>query len=173
MWRVVVAMVCASAFACGGDGGDGAVKTLDCINGYAVESWAVPATGHSVVLASVALPTDLALSVNRSGLASPETLLWTKDGLVVSTDRAIELRVADEWRGKFSFEWGQPREGTVERLRIPACAATRGAGNWLAFTGGYYVAEPACVSLVVRVGRSQQRVPLGIGAPCPGQNPPG
>jgi hypothetical protein len=172
MWRVVVAMVCASAFACGGDGGSSTPPSVDCINGYAVESAAVPAAGHSVVLASVALPTERALSVVRSGLPSG-LALWTKDGLVVSTDRVVEVRVADEWRGKFSFAWGQSLDGPVERLRIPACSSSRGAGNWLAFTGGYYVAEPACVSLVVRVGRSEQRVPLGIGAPCPGQNPPG
>ena len=172
MWRVVVAFACVSAFACGGNDGDRTVRTLDCINGYAVDPGDVSANGHTVVVGAVALPTDRPLSVVRSGLDAPEALLWTKDGLVVSTDRAIELRVADEWRGKFSFEWGQPRDGPVERLRVPACASTRGAGNWLAFTGGYYVTEPACVSLVVTVDRSEQRVPLGIGAPCPGQSPP-
>src|SRR5437016_2727275 len=92
--------------------------------------------------------------------------------MFVSTDTAVELRVADEWRGKLSFGWGQPADRHLERIRIPACAASRAAGTWLAFTGGYYVADPACVAIIVTVGQAEQRVEIGVGAPCAGQEPP-
>jgi hypothetical protein len=171
MWRVVVAMACWGAFACSANRSVSTLPTIDCINGYDVQSSEVPTAAHTIVLRSVVLPTERALRTVRSGLGAGPAL-WSKDGLVVSTDSAVELRVADEWRGKFSFGWGQPADRPVEHLRVPACASTRGAGKWLAFTGGYYVADPACVSLIVTVGHAQQRVQLGMGAPCPGQGPP-
>lgn len=170
-----VAVACLLALACG-SGNDServaapTIAELDCLNGLGYEG-VVPPAGRSVVLAAVALPTERALSVVRSRLDSAAPL-WTKDGLMVSTDSAVELRVADEWRGKFSFSWGRPEDGHVEQVRVPACAASRGAGKWLGFVGGYYVADPACVSMIVTVGGVEQRVEIGIGAPCAGQDPP-
>ena len=38
--------------------------------------------------------------------------------------------------------------------------------------GGYFVADPACVAMIVTVGRVEQRVEIGLGAPCAGQDPP-
>jgi hypothetical protein len=173
--RSLIAAACLAGFACSSDNdserpGALIVAELDCVNGYS-DVGVVPPVGRTVVLGAVALPTERALSVVRSGLA-PEARLWTKDGLIVSTDSAVELRVADEWRGKFAFEWGQRHDGPVEQLRVPACARSRGAGNWLAFTGGYYVADPACVAMIVSVGGVEQRVEIGLGAPCAGQEPP-
>jgi hypothetical protein len=175
MLRFSVAAACLLASACS-SGNDrerpvaAIVAELDCVNGYS-DVGVVPPAGRTVILGAVALPTERALSIVRSGLAA-EARLWTKDGLIVSTDSAVELRVADEWRGKFAFEWGQRRDGPVEQLRVPACAASRGVGNWLAFTGGYYVADPACVAMIVTVGGVEERVEIGLGAPCAGQDPP-
>ena len=174
MLRYFVAVACVLAAACSSGGNEHAVAPvtaeLHCMNGYSYVG-VVPPPGRTVVLGAVALPTERALSTVRSGLA-PALRLWTKDGLMVSTDSAVELRVADEWRGKFSFSWGRPEDGPVEQVRVPACAASRGAGGWLGFTGGYYVADPACVSMIVTVGGVEQRVEIGIGAPCAGQDPP-
>ena len=173
-WSSVV-MACLLASACSGGNDSERVAApitaeIDCVNGYS-DVGIVPPAGRTIVLGAVALPTERALSAVRGGL-EPEARLWTKDALIVSTDSAVELRVADEWRGKFSFNWGQPADRRVERVRVPACAATRGVGNWLAFTGGYYVADPACVAMIVIVGGVVQRVEIGLGAPCAGQDPP-
>jgi hypothetical protein len=40
---------------------------------------------------------------------------------------------------------------------------------WLVYAGGYTVSEPACVSLVVKAGQTQQTVRIGVGTACPGQ----
>ena len=170
---VAVAVVLASACSSGNDRERPAAPVtaeVDCIYGYS-DVGVVPPAGRSIVLGAVALPTETALSTVNSDL-TPEARLWTKDGLIVSTDSTVDLRVADEWRGKFSFNWGQPADRRVEQLRVPACARSRGVGTWLAFTGGYYVADPACAALVVTVGGVEQRVEIGIGAPCAGQAPP-
>ena len=176
MLRSSVAASCLLASACS-SGNDRErsvepiVAELDCFNGYS-DVGVVPPAGRTVVLGAVALPTERALSTVRSGDLAPAARLWTKDALIVSTDSAVELRVADEWRGKFAFEWGQRRDGPVEHLRVPACASSRGTGAWLGFTGGYYVADPACVAMIVSVGGVGQRVEIGVGAPCAGQDPP-
>jgi hypothetical protein len=34
------------------------------------------------------------------------------------------------------------------------------------------VSEPACVALIVRAASESQRVRIGVGAPCKGQDPP-
>lgn len=174
-WRTRsgIVIACLLAFACS-DGDELRLARItaevDCVNGYG-DLTVVPPAGRSIVLGAVALPTERALSAVAGG-PTADAGLWSKDGLIVSTDSAVELRVADEWRGKFGFRWGQPNDSPVERIRVPACAASRGAGTWLGFTGGYYVAEPACVALVVNVAGVEQRVELGIGAPCAGQDPP-
>jgi hypothetical protein len=176
-WGAVVAAVCFVGACDGADRRESVSPTamspmeaeLDCINGY-TETGPLPAD-HAIVLGAVALPTARALQTARTGLTS-DARLWAKDGLFVSTDAAVELRVPDEWRGKLSFIWGQPADRHLERIRIPACATTRGASTWLAFTGGYFVADPACVAIIVTVGQAQQRVQIGVGAPCAGQDPP-
>ena len=166
--RVIAILSCLVLAACGGIDTRSPVTVLDCINGY--DDAQVP-EGSTVVLDAVALPTDRALGA--SGREQPSAdRLFSKDGLIVSTDSAVDLRVADEWRGRFGFNWGQPADRRVEHIRVPACAPGRGEGRWLAFTGGYYVADPACVALIVTVRGAQQRVEIGIGAPCAGQDPP-
>ena len=170
---MAVACLLAAACSSGNDSERVAAPTiteLDCMNASSYEG-VVPPPGRTVVLGAVALPTERALSVGRSAL-EPTAPVWTKDGLMVSTDSAVELRVADEWRGKFSFSWRRPEDGRVEQVRVPACAASRGAGKWLGFVGGYYVADPACVAMIVTVGGVEQRVEIGLGAPCAGQDPP-
>ena len=100
-------------------------------------------------------------------------MLWSKEGLIVATGTEVELRVADDWQGRLAFNWGQQRTGDrhVEQIRVPACAR-RGGSQWLAFTGGYFVTEPGCVAVIVSSEGAEERVEIGIGAPCAGQEPP-
>ena len=165
MVRVLLIVVSLTAIACGGDGVRSPATVLDCINGY--DDAPIPA-GSSLVLDAVALPTDRALQVVESGQAG---LLWSKHGLIVASGKDIELRVADEWRGRFGFSWGRPSGDVVERIRAPSCVS-RTARPWLAFTGGFFVTEPSCVAVIVSVGGAKERVEIGVGAPCGGQDPP-
>lgn len=40
---------------------------------------------------------------------------------------------------------------------------------WLAFPGGYYVHQRACLPVVVESAGRSQRVSIGVGTSCPGQ----
>jgi hypothetical protein len=163
--RVLLIVVCLTAIACGGVDTRSAGTVLDCINGY--DDAQVPADA-TVVLDAVALPTNLALPVVEDRDAE---MFWTKHGLIVASGKDIELRVADEWRGRFGFAWGRPPVDPVESIRVPSCVS-RTARPLLAFTGGFYVTEPNCVAVIVSTGGKSERVEIGVGAACAGQDPP-
>ena len=127
-----------------------------------------------------ASPTDaIALldcqGANRTGDPGPRR--FTKDGLYVRRGASFDLIVPDDWRDRLTINWGFPGEAT-HHLRVPGCRPT-GTINpiheqdpWLVYAGGYTVSEPACASLVVKAGQTQQTVRIGVGAACLGQGPP-
>jgi hypothetical protein len=136
-----------------------------------------PPSDFSVVFDRVALPTSRALQANRSGESDPARRWLAKTGLFVRGGASFDLVVPDEWRGRLTLGWGGKR-GT--HLRVPECRASATIDQpsdkvstlWLVYAGGYWVPEPACVSVVVRAGEAEQTVRIGIGASCPGQGPP-
>ncbi|WP_433832666.1 hypothetical protein ACQP2E_16720 [Actinoplanes sp. CA-015351] len=59
--------------------------------------------------------------------------------------------------------WGNPGlNGTS--ISVPGCPG--GASGWLAFVGGYTVRTSGCVPLIVRVDQMEERIAVGVGAPC-------
>jgi uncharacterized RDD family membrane protein YckC len=102
---------------------------------------------------------------------------WAKTGLDIKAGASFELVVPPEWRGRLSIAWGNGAPRTT-RLQVAACrwmaspSQSSPARAWLGFAGGYWVRNPACVSLLVRAGHQTRRVHIGIGAACPGQSPP-
>lgn len=93
---------------------------------------------------------------------------WTKWGLVARGAHEIELAVPDKLIDDMRIGWGQFIEPAAST--VMDCADTDG---WLAFTGGYWVREPGCYALNVTVDTDPpQRVDIGIGASCAGQDPP-
>jgi hypothetical protein len=143
--------------------------TLTCIEGFPEVA---PTPELTVVLGVVALPTAetmaAALQTSASGEVDPSARLFAKWGLYVRADAALELIVPDEVADRFSIGWGPPAPRT-RRLVVDRC---RGNSEWLAFVGGYWVRDPGCMPLLVRTGGQEQRVLIGIGAPCHGQHPP-
>jgi hypothetical protein len=140
-----------------------------------IGSSAVPGPGDSIVLDRVALPTERALQANRS--ADPGAARFAKDGLYIRRGASFDLIVPDDWHDRLTINWGSPGKPT-HHLQVPGCRPT-GTINpvnekdaWLVYAGGYTVSEPACVSLVVKAGQSEQTVRIGVGAACPGQAPP-
>jgi hypothetical protein len=129
-------------------------------------------TDYSKVLGRVALPTKSALgAVRQSDSAEAATAYWSKQGLVIKWGARVAMTVPRAWRGRMAIGWGSPAAPT-EHLLIAGCKAGQDPGAWLAFAGGFWVSEPACVPLIVDVGQRRQRVHIGVGAACPGQNPP-
>ena len=140
--------------------------------GEAIDSRTVPLPDQEVVLGVVALHTSqaapFALQTSRSGEADPAARLFSKSGLEVKSRTAFEIVVPDEVASRLSIGWGSPARRT-RRLAVPGCDSD---SPWLVYAGGYWVRQAACQPLLVRAGRREQRVLVGIGAPCPGQQPP-
>jgi hypothetical protein len=138
---------------------------------------ATPPSDFSIVFDRVALPTGRALQANRSGESDPARRLFAKSGLFIRRGASFDLIVPDEWRGRLTLGWGG-KVGT--HLRVPECRPTGTVDQpsyhdsevWLVYAGGYWVPEPACVSVVVRAGQAEQTVRIGVGASCAGQGPP-
>ncbi len=126
-----------------------------------------------VVLGVVALPTSprySALQTSRSGDGTGPMRLFAKTGLVIKTGTTFELIVAAGTANRASIGWGAsaaPRH----RILVPSCP-TAGGNGWLAYPGGYWIEHSACVSIIVKAAARQQQVHIGVGAPCPGQQPP-
>jgi hypothetical protein len=143
--------------------------TLGC--NEAIASRADPTADLSVVLNQVALPTFNALQANRSGESDPRARLFAKQGLFVASGTSFVLIVPAEWEGRLTIGWGSPPQRTTHLL-VSGCKATGSQERWLVFAGGFWVAEPACVPLLVKSAGQEQTVLIGVGAACPGQAAP-
>ncbi len=137
-----------------------------------------PPSDLSIVLARVALPTINALQANRSGDSDPSARLFTKGVIMIRRGASFDIVVPDEWRGRLLIGWArQGRRGT--HVRVPGCRPTHTldpiretSDDWLEYAFGFWVSEPACVSLIVRADQAESTVRMGLGASCPGQGPP-
>ena len=137
-----------------------------------------PPSDLAVVLDRVALPTINPLQANRSGDSDPSARLFTKSLIMIRRGASFDVIVPDEWRGRFIIGWArQGRRGT--QVRVPGCRPTHTldpfretSDDWLAYALGFWVSEPACVSLIVRAGHAESTARIGLGASCPGQGPP-
>jgi hypothetical protein len=144
--------------------------TLPC--SQAIDSELRPSTASRVVLGVVALPTSdaapVALQTSLSGEPDRSARLFAKQGLEIKIGAAFEIVVPDEVANRFSIGWGSPGRRT-RHLVVPGCD---GSPDWLAYAGGYWAQQVGCMPLLVTAGGQEQRVLIGVGAPCPGQRPP-
>jgi hypothetical protein len=152
------------------------VASLPC--GEQIDSQATPRlSGFATVLGDVALPTRKALGAVRLPGAEPDARYWAKQGILVRAGASFEMIVPPQWRGRLSFGWGSPATRTAH-LIVSGCQWTAGPRQqarrapWLAFAGGYWVRDPACVSIIVKAGDRAQRVQVGVGAACRGESAP-
>ena len=149
-------------------------RALDCRDPIA--AMATPRTGYAyqVIGDAVAIVTSTtskaALQTSATGDPNPSKRLFAKNGLLVRKNTRSEFVVPTTWHNRLSFLWGNagPQVPT-EHLVVGPCDS---AAEWVAFPGGYVVAEPACVSFVVRTTDGDHQVKVGVGAPCDGQRPP-
>lgn len=124
-------------------------------------------TGGYVAVADV-----VALDLNRTLQAAPDPTAspyayYAKSGLLVRSGAQFDLVVPPDEQGRLGLRWanvgGQP---ITEHLRVTGCRS--GDAVWLAYPGGFYVTEPGCLRLDVRVGGRIETVRVSIGAPCAG-----
>jgi len=148
-----------------------AESVLKCSN--SIDSHAATAP-FQVVLGVVALPTSPqvpALGTSLTGDGSGPTRLFAKTGLVIKPGTKFELIVPPQFAGRLGVGWGGTPSTPSHRVDVAECPNEGGSG-WLAYPGGYWIDHPACVPIIVKAGDKQQQVHIGVGAPCPGQQPP-
>jgi hypothetical protein len=132
-----------------------------------------PPPEFEVVLDVVALPTSSAgraLAANDSGNGNTPAL-FAKTGLLVHAGRSFDLVVPPEAGAGVAIGWGNGTAAPARRFVVPGCADQYGTG-WLAYPGGYWTDRALCLPLTVRAGGREKQVRIGIGTPCPGQEPP-
>jgi hypothetical protein len=144
------------------------VAVLDCDDPVATDT-SVPAT-YEQLTGALALPTSSAAPQALQTRPSSERLgLFAKTGLLIHAGAAFTITPAPGWRDQAGAWWGNTGERSVEpSFHGGPCEGT----GWLAFPGGFYVAEPGCVPFDVAVAGTTTRVEIGIGAACHGQQPP-
>jgi hypothetical protein len=147
-----------------------ATATLPC--GDAIDGSAPP-DGFQVVLGAVALPTSsTAPALQAADSGAPDVpLLFAKTGLLVRAGVASELTVPDSPGTRIGIAWGNPGPEPSARFIVPPCADAYRSG-WLVYPGGFWVDRPLCLPLTVHAGGREQEVRVGVGAACPGQEPP-
>jgi hypothetical protein len=97
---------------------------------------------------------------------------FAKTGLYVRADgKQATVSVPRSERGRIAMTWGNTDHDVIasRSFEVGPCS---GGAKWIVFPGGYYVTEPDCFELRVRVGRDVTPIRVGIGAPCRGQRPP-
>jgi hypothetical protein len=174
---LVSASGCSSTPAANATTPSDAITKLPCQD--VIASASAPPSDFSIVFDRVALPTGRALQVSLSGGPAPGAMLFAKEGLLIRRGASFDLVVPPDWRGRVSVGWGSSAKGS-SHLRVPGCRPTgpinqphyQASDDWIAYAGGYWVAEPACVSVVVKAGQAEQTVRIGVGASCPGQAAP-
>ncbi|RAO44946.1 hypothetical protein GAR06_03684 [Micromonospora saelicesensis] len=149
---------------------NGAAPSTDASGGgppctTSVDTLPAPPAGYRLVGEDVAVPNAPVMSAEDSGEADPAARLFAKWGLVVRAGTVVDLRVAPGWQDKARLGWGGT--GTpAATVTVHACAPAGGQAQWMAFVGGTWVAQAACVPLIVTSNGHTDRVHLGIGVPC-------
>lgn len=127
-----------------------------------------PPDDRVVVAGAVAVPDPVtALQANPSGVTDPAVRFFAKSGLVVRADAAVELRVPADAADRLRIGWGSPPQ-PGPTLYFPGCPDR---GEWLAFAGGYWVTEPACLPLEIRADGRIEQIRIGVGVACAGGSP--
>lgn len=90
---------------------------------------------------------------------------YAKFGMAIrSAKGSVLLTVPPAWRGRFAIGWGYKPKGQFDSIRFPSCVRPP---TWPVYSGKFYVRQPACVPLNIRVGTLSRRVWLGIDHSCP------
>ena len=118
---------------------------------------------HDVVLLATSKSASTALQVARLESSG----LFGKTGLLVRRNSRVELRVPEEFADEVLVGWGGTND--TDHIVVGPCSSE---AEWLVFAGGYVVERVGCFDITVRSRSEQTTVSMGIGAPCPGQEPP-
>lgn len=130
---------------------------------------------YETVLGVVQLPTakaTRALPVGRT--EGPSVRYFAKRGLLIKPGATFTLRIVDPEALDAGLGWGNPAE-FGRTMTVDGCHGSHGDKRWLVYAGGYETNRPGCLTVEVATPRARQRVQIGVGEACPGQDgpPPG
>lgn len=109
----------------------------------------------------------LRLQTDRRAADDGEHFYFAKTGLHWRGDAAFEIVVPDEFEDRLAIGWGNGDEPAAQSVRADCDLDS----EWAGAPGGYWVTEPICAEIIVRVD-GVERAQIGLGTPCPGQDPP-
>ena len=136
--------------------------TLDCARSIDAVDEIPPDYVNMLDVAAIVGP-GTELQANDGAGDGPRARWFAKSGLLVAAGKASTIEVPPSMQQQLSIGWGGDRTWS---LSVPACS---GEATWLAFAGGFYVDEPACVEVVVRTeADAEARSEVGVGASCGG-----
>jgi len=125
------------------------------------------------VLDVVALPTaptyPNALQTSIRDAEDGTVYFFAKTGLWWRGHTTFQLSVPAELHDVMAIGWGGPAE-LAHTVSVDCDPDTE--DGWLVLAGGYWVREPMCAELIVEAGGNSQTLKIGLGLPCPGQDPP-
>jgi hypothetical protein len=133
-----------------------------------------PPASFQIVLGVVALPTSPRYPALQTGLTGDKSVprLFAKTGLIIKAGTSFDVVVPRQARGHLGIGWGGSPATPRRQVLIRNCAKAAGNSDWLAYAGGYWIDHPACVAIVVKAQGQQERLHIGLGTPCHGQQPP-
>lgn len=152
------------------DAGTSSVRLLStaelvCDSTITVPEGARTAEGYRWILDAVALPEPHVR--HEMGRTDPETgLKFAKMGLLVKPGRAFAISVDPGQEADIRLAWGHTvdSEPPAQQFVVPGCD---GDEEFLVYSGGVWLSEPACVELTVSTDSRNEPITLPIDAKCP------
>jgi hypothetical protein len=146
-------------------------KAVTCSERISFANWWEwkPPRSYRIILGRVALPREEVTYARPRGDPTDSVLDFSKQGVAIRRAKgSVHLSVPADWRGRFAIGWGFRQRGQFDAISFPGRCAKPPA--WSVYAGGFYVLEPGCVPMNIRVGRQRRRVWLGVGEECPPQH---
>jgi hypothetical protein len=135
--------------------------TVSCDSVAQVIGRVAPGPGSRIVFGRIAVPARYLARVADEDYPLRH---WVKAGILVRPgSRPVDLIVPVAWRSRLAIGWGDG--GVASSVRIAGCPAY--GRRWLGYAGGFHLAAPACVPLIVRTGGRSRTISFGIGRRCP------
>jgi hypothetical protein len=83
--------------------------------------------------------------------------------------RAFTIEVAATWHQQAGMAWdnrGDAKPKIAHGVRVLPCPGGDKLSVWLAYPGGFYVARPACLPIVITIGDKRYRSLVPLGRAC-------
>lgn len=169
---IVILSACSSTDGQGDSDLASRIEVIDADDLACAPALSAPPSDFTIVLDVVALPSastyPYALQTNRRETDTGEPFYFAKTGLYWRGDASFEIDVPDEFEDRLAISWGGGDQPTTRSVSADCNLDS----EWAGAPGGYWVTEPMCAEIIVRVDGTEQREQIGLGTPCPGQEPP-